>query len=149
MPIFTAILTLECWVRPWDLTRLQGVISQEDKDADDGFALGIGQDGYVGFFLGDGISPDDQVVHRTPPGLLKRNTWHHLVATWDGWKKRVYVDAREVGAWDFVGPLLAGPHPLRLGAMGQGGVARHFLDGDLAMPVIHGRALDAPAVAGR
>jgi len=48
-------LTLECWVRPWDLKVLQGVITQEDKDADDGFALGVGPDGYVGFFLGDGV----------------------------------------------------------------------------------------------
>jgi hypothetical protein len=142
-------LTLECWVRSWDLTRLQGVISQEDKDADEGFALGIGQDGYVGFFLGDGVSPDDKVVHRTPAGVLKRNVWHHLAATWDGWKKRVYVDGREVGAWDFVGPLLPGTHPLRLGAMGQGGAARHFLDGDLAMPAIHGRALDPAGILER
>src|SRR5688572_20685503 len=28
-------LTLECWLRPWDITRLQGVISQEDKDSDE------------------------------------------------------------------------------------------------------------------
>jgi hypothetical protein len=142
-------LTLECWVRPWDVTRLQGVISQEDKDADEGLALGIGRDGYVGFFLGDGVSPDDQVVHRTATGVLQRNRWHHLAATWDGWKKRVYVDGVEAGAWDFVGPLLPGPHPLRLGALGQGGVAQHFLDGDLALPVIYGRALEAAEVRAR
>ena len=142
-------LTLECWVRPWDLTRLQGVISQEDKDADEGFAFGIGQDGYVGCFLGDGVSPDDKVVHRSPAGVLKRNVWHHLAATWDGWKKRLYVNGSEVGAWDFVGPLLPGPHPLRLGAMSQGGVARHFLDGDLAQPALHGRALDPAEIRER
>ena len=33
-------LSLECWVRPFDLKRLQGVLSQEDKTSDDGFALG-------------------------------------------------------------------------------------------------------------
>ena len=38
-------LTVECWVRPWDLSRLQGIISQEDKDSSEGFALGIGAEG--------------------------------------------------------------------------------------------------------
>ncbi len=142
-------LTLECWVRPWRLGRLQGVISQEDKDADDGFALGLGADGYVGFFLGDGVSPEEQVVHRTRPGLVRTQSWHHLVATWDGWKKRVYVDGIEAGAWDFTGPLLAGTHPLRLGAMGQAGLARHFLDGDLAQPAVYTRALSATEVRER
>ncbi len=138
--------TLECWVRPWDLTKLQGVISQEDKDSDDGFALGIGKDGYVGFFLGDGSSPDDQVVHRTPPGVVSRNKWHQLVATWDGKQKRVFVNAQAAGAWEFAGPLAPGTHPLRLGAMGQAGVAHHFLDGDLAMPAIYDRVLEADEV---
>jgi N,N-dimethylformamidase len=142
-------LTLECWVRPCDITRLQGIISQEDKDSDDGFALGIGKDGYVGFFLGDGVGPDEKVIHRTPPAAVTRDKWHHLVATWDGSKKRVYVNAHEAGAWDFAGPLRAGPHPLRLGAMAQTGIAQHFLDGDLAMPVIYGRALSAVEIRTR
>ena len=100
-------LSLECWLRPWDLTKLQGLISQEDKDSDEGFALGVGPGGYVGCFLGDGISPDEKVVHRTTPGAVTRNAWHHIVATWDGMRKRVYVNGAEMGAWDFFGPLLA------------------------------------------
>jgi hypothetical protein len=142
-------LTLECWLRPWNLTTLQGIISQEDKESADGFALGLGKDGYVGFYLGDGVSPDEAVVHRTPTGLLKRNHWHHLVATWDGTAKRVYVDAKEIAAWPFTGPLLPGRHPLRLGAMSANRVAQHFLDGDLALPVIYGRALPAAEIAER
>jgi N,N-dimethylformamidase len=142
-------LTLECWVRPWDLTRLQGIISQKDKDSDEGFALGIGKDGYVGFFLGDGVSPDEKVIHRTPPGVVAQDKWHHLVATWEGSHKRVFVDAQESGVWEFAGPLRAGPHALRLGAMGQAGIAGDFFDGDLAMPVIYARALGADEVHAR
>jgi hypothetical protein len=142
-------LSLECWIRPWDLTKLQGLISQEDKDDSDGFALGIGKDGYVGFYVGDNVSPDEALVHRTAPGTVVRNRWHHVVATWDGQRKRVFVDAREVGAWDFAGPLLCGNHALRLGAMSQTGIARHFLDGDLAMPVIYGRALREEEIRAR
>jgi N,N-dimethylformamidase len=142
-------ITLECWVRPWDISKLQGLISQEDKDSEEGFALGIGKDGYVGFFLGDGFSPDDAVVHRTKPGAVKRGQWHHVVATWDGRRKRVYVDAKEVGAWDFSNPLLPGKHALRLGAMAQAGITRSFLDGDLAAPAIYERALGAEEIRER
>lgn len=142
-------LTLECWVRPWNITKLQGILSQEDKDSSEGLALGIGKDGYVGFYLGDGVSPDDAVVHRTKPGAVKRNRWHHVVATWDGKTKRVFVDAKDIAAWPFAGPLRPGPHPLRLGAMAVNGIAQHFLDGDLAMPVIYDRALGAEEVAER
>jgi hypothetical protein len=142
-------ITLECWVRLWDLTRLQGLISQEDKDSEEGLALGIGKDGFVGFYLGDGVSPDEKVVDRTKPGTVKRNRWHHVVATWDGMKKRVFVDAEELGAWDFAGPLLPGRHALRLGAMAQAGIAQHFLDGDLAMPVIYDHALSRAEIAAR
>ncbi|MBI5775148.1 MAG: LamG domain-containing protein [Verrucomicrobia bacterium] len=142
-------VTLECWLRPWDITKLAGLISQEDKDSDEGFALGIGKDGYVGFYLGDGVGPDEKTVHRTKPGAVKRNRWHHVVATWDGQRKRVFVDAKEVGAWNFAGPLLPGKHSLRLGAMAQKGIAQHFLDGDLAMPVIYDRALSADEIDER
>src|SRR5262249_1704805 len=44
---------------------------------------------------------------------------------------------------------LPGTHPLRLGAMGKGGVAEHFLDGDIAMPVIYRRALSAEEIDRR
>ena len=142
-------ISLECWIRPWDLTKLQGLISQEDKDSDEGFALGIGPEGYIGCFLGDGLSPDEKVVHRTAPKVVARNVWHHVVATWDGMRKRIYVNATERGAWDFFGPLLPGRHPLRLGAMAQGGKTRLFLEGDLAMPAIYDRALSAEDVQAR
>jgi N,N-dimethylformamidase len=141
--------SIECWVRPWDLTRLQGVISQEDKDSSEGFALGIGEGGYVGFFLGDGVSPDDAVVHRTKPGVVTRNKWNHLVTTWDGARKRVFVNGEEVGAWNFTGKLLPGSHSLRLGAMAQAGAAQHLLDGDIAMPVIYRRALSQEEIGQR
>ena len=143
-------LTLECWVRAWDITKLQGLISQEDKDSDEGLALGIGKDGYVGFYLGDGVSPDEKTISRTKTGIIARNRWHHLVATWDGQTKRVYVNGKEAGAWDFAGPLLPGKqHSLRLGAMAQAGVTQHLLDGDLAMPVIYDRALSEEEIRER
>ena len=141
--------TVEAWVRPWDLSRLQGVVSQEDKDSSEGFALGIGKDGYVGFYLGDGVSPDEAVVHRSPTGVIRRQEWTHLAATWDGGWKRIYVNGKEIARWEFRGKFRPGPHPLRLGAMAQTGVAQHFLDGDLAQPALYRRALSAEQIQAR
>jgi N,N-dimethylformamidase len=143
------VFSIECWVRPWSLTQLQGVVTQEDKNSSDGFALGIGKDGYVGFYLGDGASPDEALVHRTRVGAVTRNKWNHVVATWDGQRKRVFVNGEEAGAWDFAGKFVTGQHPLRLGAMAQGGVAQHFLDGDIAMPAIYSRALNVDEIHQR
>lgn len=137
---FTA-LSLEIWVRPWSLNELAGLITQEDKQASDGFALGFGKNGYVGFFVGDGHSPDELVIHRSAEGLLQKNRWHHIIATWDGHTKRIWVDGKAAGQWKFEGVCLPGKHPLRLGAMGDEGRSLRFADADLAMPVIFSRAL--------
>lgn len=142
-------LSLEAWVRPWSLDRLQGVVSQEDKEDSSGFALGVGKDGYVGFYVGDGVSPDEAVVHRTEPGVLKRGRWHHVVATFDGRLKRVFVDGVPRGEWPFASVLRPGSHPLRLGAMGERGATTRFLDGDLAMVVLYGTALTPTQIADR
>jgi N,N-dimethylformamidase len=142
-------LTLECWVRPWSLERLAGLITQEDKQSDDGFALGFNKGGQVGFFLGNGVGPDDAVVHRSPPGMLTVGRWHHVVGRWDGQNKEIWVDGRRVAAWTFAGPLKLGTHPLRLGAMGDRGAALRVLDGDLAMAVIYDHALDDATIQRR
>jgi len=137
-------LTIEAWVRPWRVDRLMGVVSQEDKESSEGWALGIGKDGYVGVYFGDGASVDEDLVHRTEAGLVQKGRWHHLVASWDGKEKRVWVDGKLSGRWPFRGPLKPGRHPIRLGAMGEGGVTTRFLDGDLArVSLLKGVADDA------
>lgn len=141
--------TLEAWVRPWRVDRLQGVVSQEDKQDSRGWALGVGRDGYVGFYLGDGESPDEALLHRAPAGLVEKGKWHHLVGRWDGTTKELWVDGRRVAAWPFAGPLRPGTHPIRLGAMGDEGRAIRFLDGDLAMVALYEGALGEEAIARR
>jgi hypothetical protein len=141
--------TVEAWVRPWRTDRLMGVVSQEDKESSEGWALGIGKDGYVGFYLGDGVSEDDALVHRTPPGQVTRGRWHHLVARWDGAEKQVWVDGRKVSSWPFPGPLRPGPHPIRLGAMSEKAVTTRLLDGDLAMVVVRNNAISDEEIQQR
>lgn len=142
-------LTLECWVRAWNTDALVGLITQEDKQTSDGFALGIGKDGYVGFFVGDGKSPDDAVIQRSATGIIQKNRWQHIVATWDGNVKRIWVDAKLVSTMNFNGVCQPGDHPLRIGAMGNQGITTHFADADIAMPVIYSRALNESEIQKR
>ena len=142
-------LTVEAWVRPWRVDRLMGVVSQEDKESSEGWALGIGKDGYVGAYLGDGVSEDDALVHRTEPGVVRKGVWHYLVMRWDGRQKEIWVDGRRVAGWSFAGPLKPGPHPIRIGAMGEKGLTTRFLDGDVAMVALHRTALDAETIRRR
>lgn len=142
-------LTLECWARPWDLTRLQGLISQEDKEDSQGLALGVGAKGYVGFFLGDGVSPDEAVIHRSAENVLVKRRWHHIVATWDGRTKEIWVNGERVGSWPFAGLCQPGPHPLRLGAMSERKRTTRLYDGDLAMPAVYSRALSPDEIRAR
>lgn len=142
-------MTLECWVRPWSIDKLCGLITQEDKQSDDGFALGLGKDGYVGLFIGNGVGPDEAVVHRSPTGVLKKGSWHHVVGRWNGATKDIWVNGKQVASWPFAGPFSIGSHPLRLGAMGDHGSTLRFLDGDLAQCAIHRVALSDDEIRAR
>ncbi len=142
-------LTVECWIRPWNLTRLQGILSQEDKDDERGWALGIGKGGYIGFFIGDGISPDEAVIHRTHEGVLITREWFHVVALWDGTQKEIWVNGKLEGRWPFSQVAQPGTHPIRIGAMAEHGAATRFYDGDIAMPAIYQRALTPDEIQER
>ena len=141
-------LTLECWVRPWRVGGAwQTLISQHDYPGACGFGLFLDPDGRVQFYLGDGGAYRKQWSHDGPP--LAQRTWHHVVGTWDGKAKSLWVDGKLAGRWPFGGPARPGPSPLRLAGCGYDGVVVNVLDGDLAMPVVYDRAISVEEVARR
>ncbi len=140
-------LSLECWVRPWRIDARQGLVTQLDVQGSAGFGLGIDEQGRAVFYLGDGDRFDDAKLHRGPKLALR--TWAHVVGTWDGMRKSLWVDGRLAGTWDYRGPVHAGSAALRLGAAAVAGCSDLFLDGDLAMPAIYGRALGADEIGLR
>jgi N,N-dimethylformamidase len=163
-------LTLECWVRPFvgrtpsatEDFKYTGLITQCDVQNGDGYGLFVRFDadeeghvkdrGHVAFYLGDGGAFEDNLSEVDIDFLdgvvtWSQLKWHHIVATWDSTTKtkEVWIDGvlRKVsqGTQSFTGPVYPGSAPLRLAALGDGGKADHFLNGDLAMPVIYNRAL--------
>ncbi len=81
--------------------------------------------------------------------FAKLSRWHHVVAVFDGQFKEVWVDGRRAGRWAFSGMVRPGLAPLRIGALGRDGLADQFLDADIAMPAIYGRALDEREIVAR
>lgn len=142
-------LTLECWVRPWvhvDATgvahweKWQGLLTQHTFPDKCGVGLFIGPTGHAHLYLGTGGQHDDaRVVQSAVP--LQPNVWNHVVGVWDGANASLWVNESLMGPVPLAGPVRPGPAPLRLAAYGDNGFTSKLLDGDLAMPVIHGRAL--------
>ncbi len=140
-------LTLECWVRPWRARGWQTLISQYDYPSGCGYGLFVDAEGRVQFYLGDGGKYRQEWASVGP--ALDNRRWQHVVGTWDGKTKTLWIDGKPVGRWEFDGPLRPPAAPLRLAACGYDGPAVNLLDGDLAMPVVYGRALKAEEIVKR
>ncbi|HEX3654451.1 MAG TPA: LamG domain-containing protein [Pirellulales bacterium] len=146
-----AALTLECWVRLWNVHEPQAIVSQ--LDGGQGFGLLVFPDGTLGLFAGEAADPA-ATTHRTSarltlPGkptfssyVTPPADWHHVVAVAGGSEKTLWLDGRRVGQWPVQKPLVPAACPLRIGALGIEGNAAGLLDADIAMPVIYGRALN-------
>ena len=141
-------LTLECWIRPFQLTGWQGLVTQHDYPENCGIGLFISE-GKIVFGTGSGGAYDAAAFQQTKPGLIKAHRWHHVVGSWDGKKKRIYLDGKLVAETAFAGTARPGKTALRLGAYGQEGKAVNFFNGDLAMCAIYDRALNGEQVSKR
>lgn len=138
--------TLECWVMPWGFGDRQAILTQWDDGPGPHHGLGlfIGKDGGLEF-LCRGAGRAGRLVG---PRLAQQR-WVHVAAVFQAGAMSLWLDGAPVARGE--GPAVCdpGPAPLRLGAVGEHGVACGFLDADVAMPVIHGLALDAPQIAAR
>ena len=142
-------LTLECWVRPWKTNAWAGLLGQYEFKDSCGFGLFLNATEGVSFYLGDGTSFQKRWMHSSPEGRLKAGRWHHVVGTWDGNEKTLWINGEKSGNWPFAEIVVAAKAPLRLAAYGDDGVADHFLDGDLAMAAIYAHALSSRQIGER
>ncbi len=139
-------LTLECWVRPAKIKSRAGLITQCDAQNQMDFGLLIEPGGVVSFLI------DEAASKNSPPPSnpkLKANRWQHLVATWDGKRKKIWLDGKQATSSAASKKFPAGKGILRLAAGSADGITADFFDGDLAMPVIYNRPLHADEIAER
>ncbi len=141
-------LTLECWIRPFTLSGWQGLITQHDYPNGSGIGIFISE-GRIAFLTGVGGSFEPDTLHQTQAGLISTQRWHHIVATWDGKQKRVFIDGKLVANFPFSGSVRPGQTPLRIGAYGSEGLASNFLNGDIAMCALYDEAIDEKQIQKR
>ena len=131
-------VTIETWVRAWSSESRQGIVTACDGES--GFGLFVAQGGWAEVLMGS---------RRVYRAALPVGRWRHFAVTWDGSIAALFVNGRFQASWRQSGPIETGDAPIRLGAAGKGGAATEFLDGDIAMPAIHARALSAAEVMER
>lgn len=141
-------LSIECWLRRWSANRWQGLVNQHDYPMNCSFGLFLDPDGLVRFYLGDGGAFVDGQLH-TSLEAIPVGSWTHLVGTWTGTQKTLYINGKARESWLQAGPVAGNAVSLRMGAYGENGVAGNFLDGDLAMPALYSRALSSGEVWAR
>lgn len=141
-------LTLECWIRPFALGGWQGLVTQHEYPRNCGIGLFI-NNGKIAFITDDGGDFNRTSLHETEPGLIKQQRWHHVVGTWDGEIKRIFVDGKLAGEFPYRGVVRPGDTALRIGAYGSQGVAENFYNGDIAMVALYDRALDVDQINQR
>jgi N,N-dimethylformamidase beta subunit-like protein/concanavalin A-like lectin/glucanase superfamily protein len=141
-------LTLECWVRAESVSAYAGLVTQHDYPSACSYGLFVDDAWQLRFYLGDGLAW--QAAGDWATGVyLTPSLWHHVVGTWDGRTRRIYLNGVLMGSLGFSAAVAGGISPIRLAAYGNHGVAAQFLDGDLAMPVIYPAALSAIEVQAR
>ncbi len=141
-------LALELWIRPWKIRGTQCIISQFDRPEKCTYGLFINDKNQLIFYLGDGQNYQDKFHHVADRVALKHQVWHHVVAVWDGRKKSLWLDGQQVGEWP-AELVCRAAGALRIGAAAEKGVAVQFLDADIALPAIYGRALDEMTIRQR
>lgn len=150
IPAYQALeaLTLECWIRPWSLDSWQGIFTQFTAPDTCGFGIFITSEGKAAIYVGDGgqLKDDNFLVSQMP---LKQREWQHVVGVWDGKQISLWINGEPDHQQAFSGVVKPGLAPLRLAAYGENGQTSHFLDGDLAMPVIYERALTPDEIRER
>lgn len=145
--------TVECWVRPFrgpGHYLRQGLVTQYTEYAPCGFALAIDDQGRLTAYFGDG-GPGRAEWLRTSPSPLAEKVWQHVAATFDAGVVTLFVNGAPVDQATLPGlaAFRPGEAPLRIGAFGDAAGTGFFLDGDLAMPAMYGRALEPSEIAGR
>ncbi len=127
----------EGWVRPWRVDRVQALLAQE------GAGAWLRADGGLEARLGS-------TVLSSPPGLLRKDTWHHWALTADGRELVLWLDGKPAARTTRAGKIAFRSGPLTLGAsVNRGNQLEGFLDGDLAACALYDRPLTPGQISGR
>jgi hypothetical protein len=137
--------TLEAWVNPSALSGTRVLICSRNQFFSSGYELAL-NNSQARFRTGTSTSPGFETWNDLSGGSLTAGEWHHIVGTYDGTTKRLYVDGALVGSQPI--GVLATPVLLRLGAgLTYNPVPGQYLNGTLDEAAVYWKALSDSQVA--
>jgi len=153
-------ISIECWIRPRDESRWQGIISQHNYPNNCGLGLFLKPGGGLFFYVGNGGSYSSAfalIVNNVIPVTTdpKKKTWYHLVATWSKSTglQELFLDGELVASKQNFVNFQPGTAPLRIGAYGVESNGNKYTNytfhGDMAMPIIYGKTLTLSEIQQR
>ena len=108
--------TAECWI----YTRvLAGAIMDKDHKPNVSFplwALTISSTGVLNNFIGSGNGTSSSQLISTAAGVIKLNTWHHIVVTKSGSTLTTYVNGVQESSATITANLIDGGKPFYIGS---------------------------------
>lgn len=146
----TGSITLEAWIRPRVITQnFAGILLKYRNPGETAYGIYLMPGGEVSFYLGE------TGVFNTANRLLTTiqmpvNAWTHVVATYDGAEKRIYLNGVLNVTQARSGPIFNSSMPLQVGAFNTtGGGAGSFYDGDIDAASVYNHALTPGEVQDR
>jgi hypothetical protein len=139
--------SIECWLRPWGFNQAQGILTQID-DEGKGYGLFLRPDSRIELsWDSDGFDEKKQLA--TGEFRMARRVWTHIVAVFNDLGVHIYCDGELCASLSGSCYPVAVSAPIRIGSAGGKEGATQFLDGDIAMPVFYGEALNEAQIKKR
>jgi len=135
----TNALSIEAWVNPAGSVTKE-IVSRMNSDGSASVSYELYQNGQkIGFKLFKASTAYTWTTNTD----LSLNTWHHVVATWDGATAKVYVDGKlDMTPGTLASPIDSSSYGLSIGAYGN----NNFLfNGKIDEVKLYNRALTGPA----
>ena len=106
--------SVSAWVKGWPSESDESVVSKGYENLD-GWSVGRGSSGpnVISVNLG-GVGGSKTATHST--ALSTDNQWHHIVSTYDGGTRKIYLDGTEVSSASASGSVASTTATLLLGA---------------------------------
>ncbi|MBV9988516.1 MAG: HYR domain-containing protein [Chitinophagaceae bacterium] len=135
-------ITIEAWINYSKISGTQDVICKSSSAVNNSYIFPRTSDGWrtVEFLLNlNGQGWQTLKVTYSGSSNSKRNQWHHLAATYDGFFMRIYIDGVLAGSQAKAGTITVNNNPLIIG--GQTGYTDEYYQGKLDDIRIWNRAL--------
>lgn len=101
----------------------------------------------LGLSFTTAINPSTNAYTVSPDQTIVVGAWQHLAATWDGARKRVYIDGAEVASSPMTSPLLYDRQPMTIGCDDNSGTRVLFYAGALEDVRLFDRAISPTEIA--